>query len=63
MAAFYVSKQIVFMFALVITIRAIKLSLLATFNAYVAFKVFSVAIPTATHFTAVNNDVRFCPRL
>jgi hypothetical protein len=45
------------MFAFVITIHAIKLSFFATFNAYMAFKVFSVAIPTATRFTAMNNDV------
>jgi hypothetical protein len=45
------------MFALVITIRAIKLSFFATFNTYMAFKVFPVAVPTTTHFTAMNNDV------
>jgi len=57
------SQQIMFMFAPVGTIHAIKLGFFATFNTYMALKVLPVAVPTTARFTAMNNAVRFSPRL
>jgi hypothetical protein len=45
------------MFALIVTIHAIKLGFFATFNTYVACKVLLMAVPTTTNFTAMNNAI------